>query len=745
MLIRISMKLRALIILATLLSCMELAYAQSDPEAVPYCTVQRLEGEEIRLDGVLDEAVWQRGKPADQFHQYFPSDTVMADYDTEIYFAADDTYLYVAVKCYAPGKEYITPSLRRDYRAGGNDNISLLFDTFYDKTNAFLFGINPFGVRREALISNGGSTLNGFQTSWDNKWDGEAKIHNGYWAAELAIPFKTIRFKEGSKKWRFNSYRFDTQANENTVWTQIPRNQWIFNLAYMGDMIWEEPLKKPGTNISLIPYVAGNMIQDIENGEENPTFTGGIGGDAKIGISAGLNLDITVNPDFSQVEVDRQVTNLSRFELFFPERRQFFLENADLFNSFGFGRQNPFFSRRIGITTDTTTDENIQNPILYGARLSGKLNENLRVGLLNMQTAKNEENGLPSFNYTVATVQQKVFSRSNIGAIVVNKQQFGQDTSSLFDLYNRVAGLDYVLASQDNTWTGKFFYHHSFTPNDSDAFQGQHGTSLNFNSRNFRAGWTHQYVGEGFDAQVGFIPRTDFFRINPDATVLLYPQNQVLNKVDLRLEYSQIWAEKQGTTDRELRFSTEFEFLNTSRLSSNFSLVYIQLLDDFNPTGLDEELERLPAFSDYNTFELNVSYRSDRRKNFSYDFRPRIDQYYNGWRYGLRGSFSYRFQPYGSITLDYNFNRISLPEPFISADLILLGPRLDVTFTRKLFLTAFVQFNNQVDNVNVNARLQWRFKPVSDFFLVYTENYFANDFSSKNRALVAKFTYWLNI
>ncbi|MCB0643269.1 MAG: carbohydrate binding family 9 domain-containing protein, partial [Phaeodactylibacter sp.] len=639
----------------------------------------------------------------------------------------------------------VTPSLRRDFRAGGNDNISLIFDTFNDKTNAFLFGINPYGVRREALISGGGSTLEGFQTSWDNKWDGEAMIYEGYWTAELAIPFKTLRFKEGGTSWRFNSYRFDTQANEQTLWVPIPRNQWIFNLAYMGDMHFDAPLQKPGTNISLIPYVAGSVVQDFENGLPEPALAGAIGADAKIGISAGLNLDITVNPDFSQVEVDRQVTNLSRFELFFPERRQFFLENADLFNSFGFSDQNPFFSRRIGITEDTLTEENIPNAILFGARLSGKLNENLRVGLLNMQTAKDLSNDLPGFNYTVAAVQQKVFARSNIGAILVNKQQFSGDSSSLYDPYNRLAGLDYVLASEDNTWTGKLFYHHAFTAAETQTFRGQHGANLQYNSRNFRADWTHQYIGRGFDAQVGFVPRTDLFRIRPELTLLLYPQGQTLNRVNLILSYMQIWAEQLGTTDQGLKLRAEFEFLNTSRINSNLEYSYIKLLDELNPTGLDEELERLPIHSDYSTWLFQLSYRSDIRKNFSLELKPEFGQFYNGRRYGLSGNIQYRFQPYGAISLDYNFNRIQLPAPFLSPDLLLLGPRLDLTFTRKLFLTAFVQFNNQIDNVNINARLQWRFKPVSDFFLVYTENYFANDFSSKNRAIVAKFTYWLNI
>ncbi|MEM8907463.1 MAG: DUF5916 domain-containing protein, partial [Bacteroidota bacterium] len=380
--------------------------------AFPSFTLKRTT-EQIQIDGQLLEEAWFAGTPAADFWQYFPTDSIRAQQQTEIWMCYDDNNLYVAAKCYSVGEEYIVPSLKRDYSAGGSDNITLLIDPFGDRTNAFVFGLNPYGVMREALIANGGANVGrDWDESWDAKWRGEAKVHQGYWVAEFAIPLKSIRFQEGSKTWRFNSYRFDTQGNENSSWVRIPRNQWIINLAFMGNMIWEEPLKKQRTSISVIPYLAGSTVQDFEEGDTKPTFEWNAGGDAKVSITSGLNLDLTFNPDFSQVEVDRQVTNLSRFEILFPERRQFFLENADLFGGFGNRRQNPFFSRRIGIAKDTLTDDNIENTILYGARLSGKINKDWRVGLLNMQTAKDEAQGLPSFNYTVASLQRRLFSRS---------------------------------------------------------------------------------------------------------------------------------------------------------------------------------------------------------------------------------------------------------------------------------------------------------------------------------------------
>lgn len=716
--------------------------AQEEME-MPSMTLKRIT-ERIQVDGVLDEKAWFRGTPADNFWQYFPTDSIRAEQKTEIWMCYDDANLYVAVKCYSENSNYIVPSLKRDYRAGGSDNITLLIDPFGDRTNAFVFGLNPYGVTREALISNGGANIGrDWDDSWDAKWRGEAKIHDGYWAGEFAIPLKSIRFQEGSQNWRFNSYRFDTQGNENSSWVRIPRNQWIINLAFMGNMIWEEPLKKQRTNISVIPYLAASTNQNFEDGEMKPNVNWGIGGDAKVSITSGLNLDFTFNPDFSQVEVDQQVTNLSRFEIRFPERRQFFLENADLFGSFGNGRQNPFFSRRIGIAKDTISDDNIENTILYGTRLSGKLNKNWRVGLLNMQTAKDEDQGLPSFNYTVASLQRRLFSRSNISLIAVNKQAFGEKDDDLFDQYNRVVGLDYNMASSDNRWTGKTFYHHSFTENAEQSRAYSHGTTLRYNTRKYIVEWQHQLVGEDFDAQVGFIPRTDFFRINPEFRWQFYPQDNRLTLHSIGTSASIFWNDEIGKTDHEFELFWNGRYIDNSSLNIRIRNEYTYLIDPFDPTRTDSE--ELPADTDYTYTSLNLSYNSDRRKKFSYRIEPRVGQFFNGWRYGLSGQFTYRYQPLGAISINYNYNYINLPDPYASASLFLIGPRVDLTFSKNIFLTTFVQFNSQIDNLNINARFQWRFAPVSDLFLVYTDNYFTDHLKVRSRAIVAKVTYWLNI
>lgn len=729
-----------------LLNAQDMFVGRSHPEQADEERMLMLKktSQKITLDGVLEEAAWHSGIPARNFWENFPTDSMLSKTQTEVYMVYDDQFLYVAAKCYASGKNYIVPSLKRDFRAGGNDNITFLFDPFKDNTNAFVFGMNPLGVMREALISNGGQSRDDFNESWDNRWEGVSRIYDDHWVCEMAIPFSTLRFNEGSKEWYFNCYRFDTQSNTRTSWNRIPQNQLIMSLGYMGRMLWEEPLEKTGANISVIPYVNTNFKHDIENGKKGE-FHLNAGGDAKIGVTSGLNLDLTFNPDFSQVEVDEQVINLDRFEVFFPERRQFFLENADLFGSFGFEDANPFFSRRIGVAQDTATGNGLLNPIYYGARLSGKLDNRWRLGFLNMQAAKDEVNGLPSYNYTVAALQRKVFSRSNVGLIFVNKQTFSElDSNDFYLPYNRVAGLDYNLASKDNKWTGKVFYHQSFlsaADDKSDRFA--HGANIAYQDRQFRLQYRHQKIGENYSAEVGFVPRTDFFKINPAFNWFFYPTKGSLNNHGPGFATQIFWRPEFGLSDRRLQFFWEFNFNNSAMSMATFQNDYTYLFEEFDPTGTDAQ--PLPAGRAYRYSRVQGFYFSDTRKKFSYFSTFIAGQFFTGKQIGLSSEFTYRYQPYGQVSLNVNYNYIRLPAPYATATLILIGPRIDLTFSKKTFFTTFIQYNNQIKNININTRFQWRFAPVSDFFLVYTDNYSSDAFIGKGRTLVAKLTCWLNI
>ncbi len=715
-------------------------------EALPArATLARTSGP-IVIDGNIDEPSWFQGKPATGFWEYFPSDTSLNKVQTEIYLAFDDNFLYIAARCESVGDEYVVNSLRRDYRAGGNDNLTFLIDPFQDKINAFVFGMNPYGVMREALISNGGQGFGDWDSGWDNKWKGESKIHDGYWSCEVAIPFSTLRFNPGTERWNFNAYRFDTQSNTRSTLVRIPQNQTIMSLAYMDPIEWDESPKPPKRNISIIPFATAGTNKNFEEGTPaNNNFA--VGADAKIAVTPGLNLDLTVNPDFSQVEVDQQVINLDRFEVFFPERRQFFLENADLFGSFGEQRVNPFFSRRIGIDRDTAGNT-VQVPILYGARLSGKLDNNWRIGVLNMHTLQDNEAGLPAVNYSVGAVQRKVGQRSNIGMIFVNKQAFLPDNNETMqdvDAYNRVIGLDYNLNTPDNKWTGKTYYHQAITTDDelsaTDKFA--HGARLEYRVRDVSVEWSHRWVREGFTPELGFVPRRNVFRVNPQAQLFFYPEKGAINRWQVGAEYSSFWKPEYGQTDQQIRSFLELNYKNTSELRFWVQNDYTFLFNSFDPTRTGAE--PLAADSDYRYSSLGLSYQSDRRKVLSYRLTPQVGQFFNGYRYSMRGSLTYRYQPLGQIEMNVNYTYIDLPSPHASAGLFLIGPRIDLTFSKSLFLTTFLQYNSQSENMNINTRFQWRFAPVSDFFLVYTDNYDTFDWGVKNRAIVAKVTYWLNL
>ncbi|HRK53588.1 MAG TPA: DUF5916 domain-containing protein [Cyclobacteriaceae bacterium] len=710
----------------------------------------------IKIDGRLDESVWKDIAPAKDFIQTFPYDSSLSDTQCDIYFTYDKDNIYIGTRCndLDPTKKFAILSKRRDFRGPGIESVNVVLDPFMDQTNAYSFGLNPLGVQKEGLVVNGGNQSEDFSLDWDNKWEGESYIGDGFWTSEMAIPFKTIRFPEGSSKWYFNAYRVDSKTNERATWNRVPRNFRPYSLSYTGELIWDKPLPKPGGNISVIPFVSSGLNKDFEEGTAT-TFQKAIGGDVKIALTPSMNLDLTINPDFSQVEVDKQVTNVDRFEIFFPEKRQFFLENADLFASFGNEKARPFFSRRIGVAIDTSTGSNVQNKIYGGFRLNGKLNNRLRVGLLNMQAAEDNQIQLPSINYTVAAIQQQVFSRSNISAFFINKQSFnGTYTDKLFDEqvnYNRVMGIDYNLASITNTWTGKIFYHQSFQK-QKPGEQYSHGASLRYSTQKWEVEWDHTMIGENYNAEVGFVKRTNINSIIPKISYKIYPKKGIINNHGPESNIEYFWNE-DGRTDQLIRFSYNLRFQNNASARISYSNEYTKLINDFDPTRSPDEdnPQLLAAGSDYNYQSYWMRFESDPRKLFSYELKHSGGEYFNGTRYEYSPSITYRFQPLGSLTLDYSLNRIKLPLPYPTRDIHLIGPRLDLTLTKKLFLTNFMQFNTQNTNVNINARLQWRFKPASDLFLVYTDNYMFSfedpntNWIPRTRALVFKMTYWLNL
>jgi hypothetical protein len=443
--------------------------------------------------------------------------------------------------------------------------------------------------------------------------------------------------------------------------------------------------------------------------------------------------------------VDQQVTNLDRFEIFFPERRQFFLENGDLFDSFGQPRSRPFFSRRIGVDIDSATGQNVQSKIIYGARLSGKLNENWRVGAMNMQTATDEDAGIVGKNFTVLALQRKVFERSNIGLIYVNKESLALDEyQQLFDpsAYNRLLGVDYNLNSANGKWTGKVFYHRTFESEKVDKPYSFNAYLL-YNDLHWNWTFSIQDVGKSYNPEVGFVPRSDFKRINPDLTYLFYPKSKFINRHGPKLEFEGLWNETLGTTDRDINLGYIVRFNSLAELEVTQRNRYVYLFSNFDPTRSGGA--PLAAGTDYSYQNVLVEFRSNPRKKLNVGVVGEFGEYFTGSIQRITSQTGLRLGYLANISMNFNYARIRLPQPQRDADLILVGPRIDLTLTKDLFWTTFVQYNSQIDNMNINTRIQWRYAPVSDFFLVYTDNYFPGDFLPKQRSLVFKLNYWLNL
>jgi len=685
----------------------------------------------IEIDGVLDEPSWLNAEVATDFYQVLPMDTGKSWARTDVRMTYDDRGIYLSAVCFdsLPGG-YIVESMRRDFSFGSNDNFLVFIDPFEDQTNGFSFGANAAGAQWDGLMYDGGNV----DLSWDNKWASEVKNYDDRWIFEAFIPYKTIRYKKGITEWGINFSRLDLKLNEKSSWAPVTRQFPTASLAFTGTLRWDNPPPNPGTNISLIPYAsAGGFWDNEQNPAEDYNFDVGL--DAKLAVTPSLNLDLTVNPDFSQVEVDRQVTNLSRFELFFPERRQFFIENSDLFANFGLESLRPFFSRRIGL----------DSPVRFGGRLSGKIDKNWRIGVMDVHTGALGNEGIPGQNFAVAALQRQVFSRSNISAIFINRETMGYEagkTDSAYTRYNRMAGLEYNLASTNNVWKGKILLHKTFTPEvKSDDFT--HAVDLEYSKRKFELEWTHRYVGSNYNAEVGFVPRTGYFSIRPRVRYRIFPKSQKIVSHGPVFGMENIWSKDADLTDSETFLSYRMEFLDRSSVEMWVSNDYVKLLDYFDPTNTDGEL--LEPGSEYQWNAIGAFYQSTQARLFTYQFETRYGGYYNGHRAYIGGELGYRFQPFGSISMDFTYNDIRLPEPYKSTSFWLLSPRLDVTFTNRIFLTTFLQYNEQADNINLNARFQWRFQPASDIFLVYTDNYLPENFHVKNRALVFKITYWYNI
>jgi hypothetical protein len=697
------------------------------------------------VDGDQSDKAWETSDEIPNFINHWPIDSGSASALTQVKATYDDEFIYIVAVCYDDGTRVIQSLKRDDDDAHwGSDNFTVVIDPMNTKQNGFMFGVNAGGSQIEAQLNVNGPRTR-YDQNWDNKWFSEVKRYDNYWVAEFAIPFKTLRYSTNISEWGINFIRGDMQRNEYSTWTQFSLNYPGIDLNFMGTLAWDEKPKKANGKVVLIPYLAGGTQRDFqEEGQTEYQKNGDSGLDAKIAVTGSLNLDLTINPDFSNVDVDQQVTNLSRFSIFFPERRNFFLENGDIFSNFGSWQISPFFSRRIGLI------DGEQVPLSYGARLTGNVTNKTRIGLMNTQTRQISE--LESQNYSVAAVHQQVLDRSVVKGIFINRQ-----TNADVELgkYARNGGLEFAYISKNGKFNNTFRYHTS-TTDERLSDNNYYGFSGNYNGRSLRSGWTLDVVDKNYITELGFNPRIEnynaeteetirkgYTRINPWTVYRFYPKDGKLNAHGPRT-WHMVWLNRDGTglNERSHGFAYDFQFKNTTNLRFQAQVREVNLPVPTSLIGSD--YTPLPV-DNYKFSTYWVNYNTDSRKIVNADFRVQFGEFFNGTRFNTSTGINFRVQPWGSFGITHDFNRVELPGEFGQTNLNLLRANSQISFSNTMFLTTALQYNSQSENYNFFTRFQWRYRPMSDLFLVYTDNYTTEGLELKNRQVVFKVTYWLNL
>lgn len=736
------MKFFFLIFYLSIIGCLQAQYvnnAQAYQLKISRCS------DAIKVDGELSEASWQSADKATDFWEIIFSDKERARQKTEVKLAYDDHFLYVSVRA-QDTTPYISNSLKRDVNGHLSDAIWMGLDPLNQKTNGYLFYLTAFNVQGDEAYSASG--LENLSFTWDTKWFSAAKRYDNYWTAEMAVPFKSFRYSHEKTVWGINFYRVDAKNGQYSAWTKIPININWNDFGYYGALVWEDSPPAPGKNISFLPYITGSLSKDKEaNTPVNGSFNTGF--DAKVAVTPSLNLDLTVNPDFSQVEVDQQVTNLTRFNIFFPERRPFFLENADLYSDVGFTGIRPFYSRTIGLDPSGNPI-----PIIGGARLSGNVSKDWRVGVMNMQTGSRGD--FAAQNYTAATVKRQVLKRSGIGAYFLNRQGFmtrEQKALHPLEAYGRNAGVEARFTSNTTKWNAYGGYHISSKPgidkkNHFINAGAKYSAAKVEAVVNYNEVGTNYYTDMGFvgllynyDAQLDSVIRLGFKQGLAQAQYRIVPKKGAVYTHLLGVENLTILNPDNTLNDQLNRIRYFINFKNRSELNLRLDRQDTRLLFY---TRFTENHPLPPRKYVYN--QWNIQYTSDVRKEVTYSLNYRQGGFYNGTLFSLVTSLNYRLQHWGNINMGVGYNKLRFPDPYGEAEFFLINPRIEIYFSNKIFWTTFLQYNTQINNFNINSRLQWRYKPMSDFFLVYTDNYFSDPFfKSKNRAVVFKANYWLNL
>ncbi len=683
----------------------------------------------IVVDGRLNEPEWATAVPAEDFVQRVPDTEQPSSETTRAWFLYDADNLYVGVRAAdSDAANLVVNDLTEDYNFRSSDAVSIIIDSLRDFRSGFLFTTNPAGARADYQIIDGS-----FNIDWDGVWDVNVSRDADGWIAEYRIPFKTLRFSTAdSQVWGLNVSRRILRRSEESYWAPIPFRYNISRVQLNGTLEGLEGIR-PGRNLKVKPFVTGGFTQ---SGPTETDFDGGV--DAKYSLTPSLTLDATYRTDFAQVEVDQQQVNLTRFNLFFPEKREFFLENQGIFafgqgtSSFGQGGNLvPFFSRRIGLSRDGRPI-----PIVGGARVTGKAGR-WDIGVLDMKTEAHGD--APSNNYVVGRVKRNLLTNSWIGALITNRDStvpgdtnrvYGPDVH--FQFYERLEFDSFLLIS------------------DTPGLEGRN------QARQFQTAWrddeltivgAYNAIETNFNPEMGFVRRDDNTRYNGEFAwhpiLENHPTMQRLN-FGTRLEYY-----KNGTTGeietRTAAFTTGVMLRNTSTIDFTVTNTFDRLLEPFAIRRVRRAADGSVAREavsldrgDYRYLEYGISYSTDPSRKFSSTGSLDWGEFWDGRRTSVGGSIVWKPNFHMNIDVGYQHNRVDLPQAEFTTDL--LATRFTYAFTSRAFLNAFVQYNADTHQVSSNIRFHLIHRPLSDLYVVYNDLRDTRGTGLVERALIVKFT-----
>lgn len=701
--------------------------------------------EPLQFDGRLDDQVYERYPGFGGMLQVAPRYNEPSTERTEIWVMYDGDNIYVAARCYdnAAPDTWIANELRRDTnQMRNNDHFGVGFDTFYDRRSGFMFYANPLGGFADYSVIDEGAP----NTDWNPVWDVRTGRFAGGWTLEMKFPFKSLRYTSGpAQVWGIQFRRSIRHKNEWTYWTPVPQNmagpQALNRVSSYGTVVGLD-LPPAGRNLEIKPYALGRMTTDrIANPPTSNDNDGDIGGDLKYGVTANLTADLTVNTDFAQVEIDEQQVNLTRFNLFLPEKREFFLEGRGLFDfgrggsstgGGGFGGSSDvpymFYSRRIGLNRGRIV------PIDVGGRLTGKAGA-WGVGLMNIQTGDETVSSSPSTNFTVARVKRDILRRSTIGAMFTNRNKLSSNTTGS----NQAFGVDAALGFYENVSLGGYYARTQTTGLDGDNESYQARFDWVPDRYGIRAELLK--VGGAFSPEVGFLRRTDFTRSFASARFSPRPTHlRAVRKFTYEgnFEYFENGAGAVESRQAQGRFNVEFD--NSDVLNVEANANYDLLVTPFTPAPL-----RTIPIGGYHYNDVALSYAIGAQRRLSGSVGVQLGEYYNGTIKALnfsQGRFAILKQ--FSVEPRFSINRIELPSGAFTQKQV--GARTDYGFSPRMFASALLQYSSVDRTFSSNVRFRWEYRPGSEFFVVWTDEQNTNPlnprdrFELRNRAFVVKMT-----